>query len=763
MKKALQGLAASEVYKPAGRREIKLGMLTLVLLILIFLLALKNAGQLRSALNRSTEEYLSDITARITADIRDTMQHRIDLLTLMADVLSQESLTGDSARLKQYLIDKAAEYQYSALVLLDQKGILASSNPDSYHPDPKDLLNLPAVQSSFLGKTNISYFGGENIFYSVPVTGDRRIQEVLIGVRNKESMQAMISSKSFDGHSLSCIIDHTGQVIISPKDLMPFLQLEDIFVSSGTATPQLQEMQSNMLTGRDGHLYFTSVSQEELLLSYNALGFNDWFLLTLVPADLITGSADLYILRLSVILFATILIFVILAVILYRLYLGYSRQLERIAFLDEVTGGPNNLAFQMQFQKTAKEILPGAYSIVLLNVKDFKLVNIRLGKQGGDQVLGYIYRVIQRHLRPEKKEFAARSEADHFFLCLEEGTPQGVRQRLEEIICDINSFRDTTLPRYHLSFRQGACFVRNPQTKISLLQDWARTAHQKAAAASFEACVFYDEQFIQQLANQQELNDLFEESIENRYFQVYLQPKVRLSNSSIGGAEALIRWQHPKKGLIHPSDFIPLFEENGKICRLDLYVFEEVCSLLRRWRESGAELIPISVNLSRQHFYLNSDFLNSFAELKQRYNIPDGILELELTENTMFYSEKIQEVKSSIVQMHRLGLRCSLDDFGFGFSSLSLLREFDVDTLKLDRSFFEDISDPKARDVISCLLQLAKRLKLETVAEGIETLDQLAYLKSVPCDMIQGYLFSKPLPIPDFEAWVTAFHGSNPV
>ena len=172
---------------------------------------------------------------------------------------------------------------------------------------------------------------------------------------------------------------------------------------------------------------------------------------------------------------------------------------------------------------------------------------------------------------------------------------------------------------------------------------------------------------------------------------------------------------------------------------------------------------PISVNLSRQHFYLNSDFLNSFAELKQRYNIPDGILELELTENTMFYSEKIQEVKSSIVQMHRLGLRCSLDDFGFGFSSLSLLREFDVDTLKLDRSFFEDISDPKARDVISCLLQLAKRLKLETVAEGIETLDQLAYLKSVPCDMIQGYLFSKPLPIPDFEAWVTAFHGSNPV
>ena len=164
MKKALQGLAASEVYKPAGRREIKLGMLTLVLLILIFLLALKNAGQLRSALNRSTEEYLSDITARITADIRDTMQHRIDLLTLMADVLSQESLTGDSARLKQYLIDKAAEYQYSALVLLDQKGILASSNPDSYHPDPKDLLNLPAVQSSFLGKTNISYFGGEISF-----------------------------------------------------------------------------------------------------------------------------------------------------------------------------------------------------------------------------------------------------------------------------------------------------------------------------------------------------------------------------------------------------------------------------------------------------------------------------------------------------------------------------------------------------------------------------------------------------------------------
>lgn len=214
-----------------------------------------------------------------------------------------------------------------------------------------------------------------------------------------------------------------------------------------------------------------------------------------------------------------------------------------------------------------------------------------------------------------------------------------------------------------------------------------------------------------------------------------------------------MRWIHPQNGMIYPSDFIPLFEQNGKICRLDLYVYTEVCILLNRWRREGRALVPISVNLSRQHFKI-PDFLDRFAEIAGQYEIPRGIIEFELTESIFFNNSQIDLVKKAIVRMHTLGFLCSLDDFGSGFSSLGLLKEFDVDTLKLDRSFFVNMDGEKAKDVITCLIELSKKLKVQTVAEGIEEEDQLEYLRGMRCDMVQGYIFSRPLPIVEFEKWL---------
>ena len=204
--------------------------------------------------------------------------------------------------------------------------------------------------------------------------------------------------------------------------------------------------------------------------------------------------------------------------------------------------------------------------------------------------------------------------------------------------------------------------------------------------------------------------------------------------------------------MISPGDFIPLFEKNGNICRLDCYVFEEVCRTIDRWRREGRKLFPVSVNLSRQHFKRN-DFLNQFADVAAKYRIPEGLLELELTESIFFDDNSIAMVRESINRMHELGFKCSLDDFGSGFSSLGLLKEFDVDTIKLDRRFFLDMSKPKAEDVVECLIDLAGRLKVKTVAEGIETQEQIDFLKQIHCDMVQGFFYSPPLRAEEFEEW----------
>ena len=167
---------------------------------------------------------------------------------------------------------------------------------------------------------------------------------------------------------------------------------------------------------------------------------------------------------------------------------------------------------------------------------------------------------------------------------------------------------------------------------------------------------------------------------------------------------------------------------------------------MERWIKSGNKPIPISVNLSRRHFD-DPNFLTWFSETAQRHNIPSGLLEFELTESIFFDNFKINIVKQRIRQMHELGFQCSLDDFGSGYSSLGLVKEFDIDAIKLDRRFFKDIEDQKSRDVIDCLITLSKKLGLTSVAEGIETEEQLSYMQTVGCDLVQGFIFSRPLPV----------------
>ena len=534
--------------------------------------------------------------------------------------------------------------------------------------------------------------GGESIFYSVPVYGmDGAVSEVLVGVRSMKNMQSMIASKSFNGDMLSCIVDSRGQVVISPSELKPFLRLDDIFRSGKEqkAAGDIRNMQDDMKKGKDGILEFSAVTKEELFLSYNSLDINDWFLLTIIPADIISGGAKRYILQTFFIIGILIVIFFLFLNAMYRFYHSHRKQLERLAFEDPLTGGANQAAFELRYRELAAGMKPGGYTIAVMDVRHFKMINDRFGIHAGNQVLAYLYHVMERHL--DEGEFMARSESDRFFLCLRGCGHQEIRDRLDGIIRDINSFCSADLPGYAFSFRQGACLVEEPGQEIAILQDRARLASQSRNPDLKPGCVFYDDSLTAELQMEEELNGLFAGSIDNHDFQVYLQPKVGLESRVLEGAEALVRWIHPKRGIIYPSDFIPLFERNGKICKLDLYVFTEVCRLISHWEKNGKEAVPVSVNLSRQHF-TDEDFLEQFADIAQQYHIPAGMIEFELTESIFFDSHQINRVRDAIKRMHELGFACSLDDFGSGFSSLGLLKEFDVDSIKLDRSFFLNMS-----------------------------------------------------------------------
>ncbi len=240
----------------------------------------------------------------------------------------------------------------------------------------------------------------------------------------------------------------------------------------------------------------------------------------------------------------------------------------------------------------------------------------------------------------------------------------------------------------------------------------------------------------------------------NKEFIVYLQPKIDLSTRQISGAEALVRWLPPDENLIPPKDFIPLFEKNGFVVELDFYVYEEVFKVLRKWLDEKRCLVPISLNVSRIHLR-DYNFVPRLTSLINKYNLPTDLIELEITESTFF--ENINQLLKVISELKHYGFTFSIDDFGSGYSSLNILKDLPIDVLKLDKGFFpRDNISKKEKIIVSTIVDMAKKLDIRVISEGIETIEQCDFLTNIGCDMVQGYLFAKPMPISEFEKIVSS-------
>lgn len=237
-------------------------------------------------------------------------------------------------------------------------------------------------------------------------------------------------------------------------------------------------------------------------------------------------------------------------------------------------------------------------------------------------------------------------------------------------------------------------------------------------------------------------------SIKNNEFIIFLQPKFDTITEKIVGAEALIRKLKGGK-IIMPNEFIPQYEKTGIITKLDTYVLEEVCKLQKKWRKLNLPLLSISINESRHHLK-NKNHIQELQEIINRYDADANLIELEMTETTVI--EDISVAKRAAESVKKLGFIVSMDDFGTGYSAFNILKDIEIDILKIDKEFFKNLENNKrAQIIIETIINMCKKLKIKTVAEGIETKEQVKFLKKIGCDIIQGYYFSKPLTIPDFE------------
>lgn len=417
-------------------------------------------------------------------------------------------------------------------------------------------------------------------------------------------------------------------------------------------------------------------------------------------------------------------------------------KLSRILETDMVTGGKNFKYFIRKSRGFIKR-KNGQYAIVLIRLEKYRNFCSCYGMQEGEELMESVYNHMKRELG--KREVLAHADKADFALLLEYQTEEELDNRLLSLVDRMEKSRI----HQRIYFSVGVCAVTDLTEKISTMYNCAGIAISRLTDDSECRLIRYDDEMKKEELWKRKVENEMDKALVNHEFKVYLQPKYSTKDEVISGAEALVRWIHPTEGFVPPFRFIPQFEKNGFIIKLDDYMLREVVKLQAKWLEDGRNVVPISVNLSRAHF-TRPNLVEHICEIVDKYNLPHRLIELEVTESA-FFEDKIT-LLSTIKNLQEAGFEISMDDFGSGYSSLNSLKEMPLDTLKLDAEFFRDKEfEGKGKLIVGDTIALAKKLNMKIVAEGIETREQVDFLASVDCDLIQGYYFAKPMPVEEYE------------
>ena len=301
----------------------------------------------------------------------------------------------------------------------------------------------------------------------------------------------------------------------------------------------------------------------------------------------------------------------------------------------------------------------------------------------------------------------------------------------------------------NIVMKWGIYRVEDRDVPVEQMCDRALLAARSIKGQYKKFFAYYDNVLRSKLLREQQIVDSMERALADEQFEIYLQPKYKIEDGGMVGAEALVRWNHPEWGLQSPAVFVPLFERNGFITRLDQYVWDKACAVLRDWDERGLPSLPISVNVSRADIY-NVDLIDILKELMQKYRLQPSSLHLEITESA--YTENPQQIIDTVSRLREMGFIIEMDDFGSGYSSLHMLHQMPVDVLKLDMKFIQsEPATPVNQEIMRFIVSLAHLMKLGVVAEGVETAEQLERLRKIGCECAQGYYFAEPMPVKAFE------------
>lgn len=718
-------------------------VIILVIMIIMSFIYIKNVNQLIYRHIYSNVKELSEQTAtQLNLAIID--QERF--VEIMVDSINRGYFKSPEDIFDRYRGD-LGNYHFTRLVILDKNGNGTTS--DGY--TVKNYANIEEFfkqDEIYVSENRPSTVSNNQVnIYSKTFKLDGK-ERVLMATINTQDYKNILLRKLF-GKGGTYLINNEGTVLIDSfgtiqeKNANIYKYIKDRYGLKDEEATKIDNMRESIKRNEVG-TFDVKLGNEIYFIHYEKVNINDWYVITTAANSTIAEELIMLIIILQIV--CLLITFTIISICVYINISNQkkNKKLYKVAYIDPIT----LLGNEAYFKENGAIYLQNNNSknkyVVSLDIDKFKALNNIYGYEFCNNILKIVGEKLENVLPPNS--IICRISGDIFTAIF--SYEKNIKSLLDKIYNQVSNIKINKTPM-HLNLSIGVYKIKNEDTDINKILDKAYMARAKMKGLYDKNYYIFDTILENELVEEQKIEACMEKALKNEEFKIVYQPKVFTNTEKIAGAEALVRWNKDGK-IISPGKFIPLFEKNKFIIKLDLYIFEHVCKDLKLWKEKYNYVPNVSINVSKAHF-TQKNFIEDYVKITNKYNIDRKDIDLEITESATI-DENI-DVLQILNKIKEKGFTISIDDFGTGYSSLSMLQSMPIDIIKIDKVFVDKANLKSDKNIIDYIMLIANHLGVKTIVEGVETKEQVEFIKKIKCDIIQGYYYSKPISKEEFEEY----------
>lgn len=724
-------------------KSTRLILITIFSSLILIVAGLWHLNSIESLLEVAKSRNVSEISKQGIRLLRYKVKSDYSLTMDLAKYIIRDDLSMPEKM--SALKDQATQNGLLRIGITDLKGTSTTTDDQTLFIGDREYF-----QSALLGKTTISTVLGDRVdnrqgnimVFATPIVKNGKTEGVLFLTESIENLSHLLDTSFYEGAGVSFVVDDNGLILFHYRhDLIGQNAFE------GLSTEKVTQLKKSLQNDETGIVKLRVDGVESLLAFVNIPEIHNWKFIVQVSEQEV--FSEVHSVTRQTIFFLLAIVAVLSMLIIYAIIFSQENETRYIkyAFEDSLTGLANYNKFCQELDKVLLSLKNQKCVVATFDIDKFKVINDNFGHTFGDQILIYLGNVLRKSLGED--DCYARMANDNFAFYIIYDDFAEVDKKIDLIYERLNSAKVSGYSEIDLFISMGLSILQEDDTEAKTIINQANMARASVKNNRNKKYAIFTKDIRDRLASDHEMEAEIKMALKKNEFLLYYQPKASIKDSRVIGAEALIRWIHPEKGFIPPSIFIPVAEKDGLIVHVGRWVVERVCQDLSSLIERGYNPFPVAINLSMAEIY-QADLVERIHDTLKRYKISPNLIEVELTETVALNDNKL--TTKIINEFKGIGIKVAMDDFGTGYSSLSCLQELPIDILKLDKAFIDNIyTEHNSRHIIEAMIILAHALKLEVVAEGVETKEQFDYLASIDCDIVQGYYFAKPMPLQLYE------------